>query len=357
MVKALVEADSPHRFILYHSSREAMGRASGRAREVLLQAPHKLIWDHWTLPRALRRDRPDVVWYPQNVISLGVGTPAVVTLHDLLYFKVPEFPHREYLRADILYMRTMIPRSLRQARAVACDSEWTRRDAMRLLGIPGDKMRVIPPAPGGLFLNATRDGVAGEAPAKGGVSRPYFLYAGTRSIRKNIRVLFEAFARCHRDLPHDLVITGGGGHVVVEDRAEDVLDRHGLRDRVRVLGLIPQEELSRLYRGADAFVFPSRYEGFGLPPLEAMACGCPVVCSNATSLPEVVGDAALLFDPLSVEQLEHHLRAVASDPALRARLKTAGLARAATFQYAHSARRLLTMLEGAARGLDPALPG
>lgn len=348
MVEELVAADSPHRFILYHSSREAMGRVSGPAREVLLRAPHKSVWDHRALPRALRRDRPDVVWFPQNVISLGVRIPSVVTVHDLLYFHIPEYPHREYLPADILYMRAMIPRSLRLARAVACDSEWTRRDAIRLLGIPEDKMRVIPLAPGRAFLDAVRTGPGGEVAEKYRLKRPYFLYAGTRSVRKNIRTLFEAFARCHREIPHDLVLTGGGGNVVVEDPADDVLDRHGLRDRVRVLGLIPQADLVALYRGADAFVYPSRYEGFGLPPLEAMACGCPVICSRATSLPEVVGDAALLFDPASPAELEAHLRALASRPDLREQLKAAGLARAARFSYRSSAQALLALLEGAA---------
>lgn len=341
-------ADSPHRFILYHSSREAMGRVSGPAREVLLRAPHKFVWDHRALPRALRRDRPDVVWFPQNVISLGVRIPSVVTLHDLLYFPIPEYPHREYLRADILYMRAMIPRSLRLAHTVVCDSEWTRRDAVRLLDIPGEKMRVIPLAPGKSFLDAVRVGSGVEVVEKYRLRRPFFLYAGTRSVRKNIRTLFEAFARCHRDLPHDLVLTGGGGNVVVEDPADDVLDRHGLRDRVRVLGLIPQDDLVALYREADAFVYPSLYEGFGLPPLEAMACGCPVACSRATSLPEVVGDAALLFDPASPAELEAHLRALAARPDLREQLKAAGLARAARFRYRESARALLALLEQAA---------
>ena len=209
-------------------------------------------------------------------------------------------------------------------------------------------MRVVPPAPGRAFRPAPRDGSGGAVPARFGLTRPFFLYAGTRSVRKNIRLLFEAFARCHRDLPHDLVITGGGGHVVVEDRAEDVLARHGLGDRVKVLGLIPQEDLVPLYTAADALVFPSRYEGFGLPPLEAMACGCPVICSRATSLPEVVGDAALIFDPTDPEELAARLRAVASRADLRAQLGAGGLARAAGFGYDKSARVLLDLLEQAA---------
>ena len=350
MVRELIAADSPHRFTLYYADRELAGTHAGagdRVREVFLPAPHKLLWDHWALPRALRRDRPDVVWYPQNVMSLGVRVPAVVSVMDLLYFRVPEFPRREYLWPDILYMRAMIPRSLRLARRVACISEWTLRDAERLLGIPPAKMNAIPLAPSRAFLTrAAAD--AAEVRRRYGLDKAFFFYAGTRSVRKNIRCLFEAFARCHREIHHDLVLTGGGGHVVVEDRAEDVLDRHGLRERVKVLGMIPQDDLAALYGEADAFVFPSRYEGFGLPPLEAMARGCPVISSVATSLAEVVGDAALTFNPDSPEELAQHLRSVAGDADLRARLRAAGLARAAGFRYADSARQLLRLLEEAA---------
>jgi len=351
MVHELVSAKSPHRFTLYYADRDLMGTHASGAREIFLDAPHKAVWDHWALPRALANQEPDVVWFPQNVVSLGLRCASVVTLLDLLYFRIPEFPHREYLWPDIAYMRAMIPRSTRIARRVTCISEHTAFDARRILGVSPEKMEVIPIAPSRVFLEATSPlqdtDTKKSVMEKYGMRRPFFLYAGTRSIRKNIRLLFEAFASCHRDIPHDLVLTGGGGHVVVEDRAEDVLDRHQIRERVRVLGLIPQADLIALYRAADAFVFPSRYEGFGLPPLEAMACGCPVISSHATSLSEVVGDAALTFDPSDAPTLAAHMRHVALDPELRARLTARGLERVTLFSYARSAQALLRVLEEA----------
>ena len=346
LVREMVLADSPHKFILYYSDESLLGTHSDRAREVHLRAPHKLWWDHWSLPRALRRDRPDVVWFPQNVISLGVKTPAVVTLHDLLYFHIKEYPSREYRWADILYMRSMIPRSLRRSRRVVCVSEHTAKDARNLFGLSPAKISVLHEAPSRVFRVASA-GAVESIRAKYGLQRPYFLYAGTCSVRKNIRVLFEAFARCHLDIPHDLVLTGGGGEAVVEDRAQDVLDRCNLRGRVRMLGQISQEDLVALYQGAESFVFPSRYEGFGLPPLEAMACGCPVICSNATSLPEVVGDAALVFDPDDVGKLEGHMRAMAGDPDLRDRMRGLGYTRVAQFSYLMAALGMIALLEGA----------
>ena len=347
MVREMVNARSPHSFILYYADPELVGTHAGLAREVYLKAPHKLVWDHWSLPRALRRDRPDVVWFPQNVIPLGVNIPSVVTLHDLLYFNVPGYPHREYLWADILYMRAMIPRSVRLARKVVCVSAHTAGDAHRILGVKTAKLSVIREAPGRVF-RAPRLDSASEIRAKYGLNQPFFLYSGTRSIRKNIRVLFKAFARCHRDLPHDLVLTGGGGHVVREDLAEDeLLKEAGLQGRVRVLGLIPQEDLIALYHEADTFVFPSLYEGFGLPPLEAMACGCPVISSSATSLPEVVGDAALVFNPANAGELEGHMRSLATDPGLRDRMRDRGQAQVAKFSYGRAATEMLALLQDA----------
>ncbi|MFO1490436.1 MAG: glycosyltransferase [Kiritimatiellia bacterium] len=274
-----------------------------RPREVLLGAPHKLVWDHWTLPRALRRDRPDVVWFPQNVISLGVETPAVVTAHDLLYFNVPEFPHREYLWPEHPVHAGDIPCSLRLARSVACDSEdLARRHA--IAGHPRGKMRVVPPAPGRLAGAWT---TGGAVPAK---VRRRALLLRRHPLRPEKHPPAVRGSRAAGRPPHDLVITGGGAATWWWRTAPKTLA--GMDSgTAKVLGLdLARRTSSRsLHRHGDAGV-PSRYEGFGLPPLEAMACGCPVICSRATSLPEVVGDAALLFDPTDPEELAARLRAV-----------------------------------------------
>jgi glycosyltransferase involved in cell wall biosynthesis len=178
------------------------------------------------------------------------------------------------------------------------------------------------------------------------LERPFFFYAGVLSLRKNVRLLVEAFGRIRDELPHDLVITAGQGFT--ETPYDDLIARYGLEGRVRRLGLVPSQDMVALYNEAEAFVFPSRYEGFGIPPLEAMACGCPVICSHATSLAEVVGDAALTFGPDDVATLADHLRAVAGSQALRERLSRSGLARAQQFSYRQSARQLLDLLESAA---------
>ncbi|WP_129633115.1 glycosyltransferase family 4 protein [Candidatus Oscillochloris fontis] len=343
LLDALIKLDSPHRFSIYYASPELLGRYP-TAHEVLLRAPHKFFWDHSILPLRLHHDRPDVVWFPHNVISLGCQIPSVVTIHDLLYFPMPEFPQREYAWIDSLYMRLFIPPSLRKARKVTVNSQWTANDIIRLTGTPAEKISVTYPA---LSLNYHRMPATQSQAVRAtyGLQQPFFFYAGTLSPRKNVRVLIEAFGRVSRDLPHDLVITGGPGYREVP--YDDLLERYAIAHRVRRLGLVSREDLIALYHEADAFIFPSRYEGFGIPPLEAMACGCPVISSRATSLAEVVGQAGLLFEPDDSKLLAQHMLRIANEPGLRQTLIHAGFEQVTRFSYQHSAQTLLTMLEDA----------
>ena len=340
----LLGAGGKHRFTIYYADPSIVG-SYPEAREVCIQAPHKSIWDHWMLPRRLLRDRPDVVWFPHNVSSLGLALPTVVTVHDLLYFRVPGVRYREYPVPDSAYMRAAIPPSLRRARRIVADSEWTAGDIERVLGIGRERVAVVHLAPGAEFTQVGEETVAAVR-ARYGLVRPFFLYSGVLSPRKNVRALVEAFGRVRGDVAHDLVLAGGRGGL--DTPIDDLVTGFGIADRVRRIGVVPRHDLVALYNAATAFVFPSKYEGFGIPPLEAMACGCPVISTRATSLAEVVGDAALAFEPEDVGQLARHLVSVAADERLRQRLAAAGLARAGQFSYARSAARLLALLEEAA---------
>lgn len=346
MTQALLDVGAGQSFSIYYKDTDLLGRYP-QAREVCLNAPHKFVWDHWVLPRTLERDRPDVVWYPHNVSSVGLHIPTVVTVHDLLYFPIPEFPRREYARIDTLYMRLFIRRSLNRAAWIAAVSNWTAFDLMRVLNIPQERIRTIHHAPGPEFRRLPAGDVS-SVRATYKLTKPFFLYVGALSARKNVRVLIEAFARVKDTLSHDLVLVGG--HPVNSPQAplDDLIIGHGIGDRIKRLGVVSQEDLVALYNAAEAFVYPSLYEGFGLPPLEALACGCPVISSNATSLPEVVGDAALLFDPHDVDALALLLVEISHNASLREDLRWAGFDRAALFSYDRSARQLLTLLEDAA---------
>lgn len=345
LIGELIGLGTPHRFTIYYSDYRLIGRFPG-ATEVAIAAPHKLLWDHWLLPLRLRQDRPDVAWFPQNTISLGVNCPTVVSVTDLLYFPVPEVPRREYALADTLYARIAMPRSLHQATRIMAISDHTAYDIRRLIGVEAAKIRTIHLAPATRYRRLT---AAECAPTrqKYNLRRPFFFYAGTLSPRKNVRVLVDAFGRIAGELEHDLVLTGGP--ISPEVPFADLVERYGIQGRVHRLGKVDADELVALYNLADAFVFPSLYEGFGLPPLEAFACGCPVISSAATSLREVVGDAALIFTPHDSDTLAAHMRAVVTDRTLRERLVRAGLERVKGFSYRRAARELLTLLEEAAQ--------
>lgn len=345
MVRALLSLSSPHRFSIYYTDPKLIGTNS-RASEIYLSAPHKFIWDHVILPRRLAHDKPDLVWFPQNVSSLGLSLPTIVSVMDMLYFRIPEFPCREYAWLDTLYMRIFITRSLRRAHCIVTISDWTAHDIVRLINIPPEKIQTIHLAPGHEFKQLPKS-ESKSVRAKYNLTNPFFFYAGKFSRRKNLRVLIEAFGRVQHELPHDLVLTGGIG--VVESPFDDIIDKYNLYGRVRRLGTVPKSDLVRLYNTADAFVFPSLYEGFGIPPLEAFACGCPVISSHATALSEVVGNAALTFDPHDVDTLASHLKAISTIPQLRTQLIQAGFERIQHFSYEYSAKKLLKVFEDVAR--------
>ena len=228
----------------------------------------------------------------------------------------------------------------RQADLVITYSEHTRGDIATTLGIPLDRIVAIPLAAGDEFRPLPAEFVASALAPLGLTPGGYLLTVGTIEPRKNHLTLFRAFAEylSHPGVPRlPLVIAGGGGWMNEAIYAEPA--QLGIADLVKFVGRVP--DLAPLYAGAAAMVYPSFYEGFGLPPLEAMACGCPVITSNATSLPEVVGDAGLTVDPKDVAGFAEAIRRVATDPALRAELSARGLARSALFTWGETARRYL----------------
>ncbi len=282
--------------------------------------------------RELRTAPPDLAWYPWNKTKYFSRSPRmVVTIHDLVPF---HFRYQSWFKQGV---QRKIERRFREtaerADLILTDSVHAGADIVRQLGVPETKVTVIP-------LAADDFDPGSGAPDLNLLSRfglqpvPFFLYVGANEERKNLGRLRQAFGRLTASgIESELVICG--------PEAPDQRVEPG----VRWVGRVTEAELRVLYRAARAFVFPSLYEGFGLPVLEAMACGTPVICSRATSLPEVAGDAALYFDPLDVPALTSAMIRCQTEPALRSELSARGLVQASRFRWEETARQTLAAFD------------
>jgi glycosyltransferase involved in cell wall biosynthesis len=286
-------------------------------------------WMQLVLPWILRRLRPDLVHFTNYLAPLACPVPYVVSVHDM---SMTLFPQCHTAKKRLL-TASLVPAVARGARMVLTPSEATRRDVVRLLGMDPRRVRVVPYAHGPSFAPAS-EGPERLASAYG-IEPPYFLYVGTLEPRKNLARALRAFRAAGDSLPgHRFVLAGQRGW-----KCDDVLrEAQASGGHVVLPGYVAERDLPLLYTHAAALVYPSLYEGFGLPIVEAMACGTPVVTSRGSSLEEVAGGAALLVDPLDEADIARALRAVAGDAHLAACLRARGRERAATFDWTRTAR-------------------
>jgi glycosyltransferase involved in cell wall biosynthesis len=298
-----------------------------------------ILWHRLRLPLwvELACGSLDVFHSPDFTLPPVRRARTVLTVHDLSFMRVPESSHPR-LRS---YLLQAVPRSARRADIVLADSQWTRADVIELLGVDPRRVEVLYPAVERRFQRVQDVHWLDTVRTRYRLPAQFVLGVGTLQPRKNFHRLIEAYAKVSANLGGDvqLVIAGGTGWLY-EDIFRKV-KQLGLQEVVHFPGYVADEDLPALYTLAGMFAFPSLYEGFGLPALEAMACGTPVVASNASSLPEVVGDAALLVDPLDVDALAEAMVKAFTDADLRAEMTRRGLARAREFTWAQAARNLL----------------
>lgn len=296
---------------------------------------HRAVWIQTLLPFRLLADQVSLLFSPVPEAMLIPIIPQVVVVHDLipLYFR-ESFPQYYY------YFHYVVPTILKRARAVIAVSQNTKRDVVTMCGIDPVRVTVVPNG-----YDRSRYGTGIDAKwvkQKYGLDG-YLLYVGNLLPHKNLGRLLNAFARITPTFPHRLVIAGKKDIRYYPALAAEAR-RLGLEERVVFLDYVSADELPALYAGAEAFVYPSLYEGFGLPILEAMACGTPVVASRAGSLPEVAGEAALLVDPHGNEELAGAMEAVLSDSWVREDLRRKGLEQAERFSWERTAKATLEIL-------------
>ncbi|HIP96991.1 MAG TPA: glycosyltransferase family 1 protein [Anaerolineae bacterium] len=295
------------------------------------------------LPVELITGPVDVFHSPDFTLPPVWRARAVLTVHDLSFLRVPEC----FTGALRRYLERVVPRSVRRADHVIADSHSTKRDLVELLGTPAGKVTVIHSGVEPRFRPITGRAALEAVRRRYDLPKRFVISVGTLQPRKNFATLITAFARLKSGTESwkpgarslKLVIAGGRGWLYEEIFAS--VQALGLQGDVLFPGFVADEDLPALYNLAEAFVLPSLYEGFGLPPLEAMACGTPVITSNVSSLPEVVGDAGLMVGPTDVEGLAAAIKRVLEDSDLRHEMAQRGLARAKEFTWERAARQLL----------------
>jgi len=345
LLRHLPQVNGAHQYTVFLGAKDYPPIAGLRMRLTRLptQSPGmRILWEQVGQPVALVRESVDLLHAMAFVAPVACPCPFVVTVYDLSFLRFPE-AFRAWNR---LYLKWFTRHSVRRARRVIAISRSTKQDLVRLLGVPAGKIDVVPCGVGPEFRQFSRDDVHAFR-HKHDLPERFFLFVGTLEPRKNLATVFEAMRLLRRSgstRPY-LVVVGARGWGYQETLAG--LDTLGLREDVLLTGYVSAEALPWWYNAATALVYPSLYEGFGLPALEAMACGLPVVTSDRGSLPEVVGGAGLLVDPESPEELAVAMAQAWDDADVGARLSELGLARARELTWTHTARLTVETYERA----------
>jgi glycosyltransferase involved in cell wall biosynthesis len=343
LVDGLTKVDRENRYSLFVSYENAgLFPEDGPSRRkvfgprIIDNTNVRVLWEHTFLAREIRRRNIDVLHSPTFVSPAFCRIPSVITIPDMNFFLYPA-KHPPLKR---WYFHSCIPRAARRAQKVIAISENTRQDVLRILGLSADKVVTVYCGVNPRFKPVSDEEALKRIRKKYGLDRSFVLFLGMIQPMKNLVRLIQAFKETvRRGFTGVLVLAGPKGWGYVEAAAE--VQRQALDGQVIFPGPIRDEELPGLLSAAEIFVYPSLYEGFGLPPLEAMACGVPVVVSSSSSLPEVVGDAGLVVDPLNVGELAAAMWRALTDSALRDQLRARGFEQAKRFTWEEAARQTL----------------
>jgi glycosyltransferase involved in cell wall biosynthesis len=311
-------------------------------RTVVERAGAYSVREQLTIPMDLRREGIDLFHAPHYVLPPLTPCKCVVTIHDCIHLRFPQYLPNSFAYA---YARSSLWVATHRASRVLTVSEASKRDILRYFRVPESKIDVIYNAIDERLGEPLSNEEIGRVRERYQLNDPFVLYAGNIKPHKNLERLIEAFHMLRRNGFEHVKLLIIGDEISQYATLRRAVHRHKLHKHVRFFGFVPDKTLAALYRLASVFVFPSLYEGFGLPPLEAMASGTPVVTSNVSSLPEVVGDAALLIDPYESADIANAIRRVLTEPALAADLRQRGLARVKDFSWERSVARVRDIYE------------
>jgi glycosyltransferase involved in cell wall biosynthesis len=347
LIEALAEIDPANQYTLYVTKREAVERFSNRWPNVFVRRtlPHTpLVRIPLTLSAELRWNPVDLL-HVQFTAPPFAPCPVVTSIHDLSFEHLPN----TFTRRSRMQLRLTVRQSARKAARIIAISGYTRRDIIETYGIAPDKITVIPLAASAHFRPVTDERELQRVRHTYGIDGEYILSVGSIQPRKNLARLIGAYENLQRARPAGGVppLVLAGKYAWLYGETLRAIEQSETRDSIILTGYVPDAELPALYSGALCFVYPSYFEGFGLPPLEAMKCGVPVIAGNRTSLPEVVGDAALLVDPFDQEGIASAMARVIDNSDLREELRVKGLKRAQMFDWHNTAQQTLEVYKQA----------
>jgi glycosyltransferase involved in cell wall biosynthesis len=334
LVQGLAEIDSENEYLLLQSRKDRSTIVNHpNFDRVTLWTPSHHRFEQIALYAETFRLGLDLLHSPDFIPPRRIRSGSVITVHDLAFLLYPHFLTREAAR-----YYGHIDQAVRWADHIIADSENTKQDTMEHLGVPEDKITVVYVAADPAYQPVDRDAARAFVQQTYGLDGPYLLFVSTIEPRKNLPTLLHAFRQSRDCYRVDIKLAVVGSKGWLWNDSLDHIELLGLEDDVRVLGRVPTPDLVQIYNAAEALVHPAFYEGFGLPPLEALLCGTPVVASNVASIPEVVGDAALLVDPNNVDELSVSIWRVLTDSKLRREMITRGFKQAERFSWERTAR-------------------
>jgi len=344
ILKHLLDMDRTNNYYLFWSGKDYKSLNKYENVQVSISSrKHHRFWEQYYIPDILKNKKIDLYHVPQNGIGLSQNKNSlyVATIHDLIPYIMPETVGRGYLTKFISQM----PQIISSIDKIITVSEWSKKDIMRIFGVPEGKIKVTHLAADDMFVPIDKLAAQNHIKERYNVDRNFILYLGGFSPRKNVKSILIAFSMIYKDLSKDykIVIIGSAK----DDHQFLIKLSHslGIGEKVLFTGYVPYDDLPYFYNAADIFVYPSLYEGFGLPTLEAMCCGTPTITSNVSSLPEVVGDGALMINPFDTEELSKAMAEVLEKDDLKADLINRGLKRAENFKWEKTAQETLKAYE------------
>jgi glycosyltransferase involved in cell wall biosynthesis len=339
LVNGLANVDQENEYVLLQSRKDDTTiLKEPNFKRISLWTPSHHRLERYSLNVELVRLGLDVLHSPDFIPPHRPSCRSVITVHDLAFLLYPHFLTKESAR-----YYGHIDQAVRWTDQIIAVSESTRNDTVQHLGVPDDKITVVYEAASPIFRPVARDVARDQVRNRHGVDGPYILFVSTIEPRKNVPTLLRAMWQLMECYKEDVRLVLAGGRGWLFEDTFSVVQELGLDGRIHFVGRVPSEDLLYLYNAAEMLAHPAFYEGFGLPPLEAMACGLPAVVSDVASLPEVVGDAGLLIDPHDVDELTVAMWRVLNDTQLRQEMREKGLRQAARFSWERAARETMTI--------------